>query len=94
MSHSLPVPSPEGKGQCAPERTWEDLQKNFPSVVKGQEEDRKASEKKWSRKGEGRPMARGSARSWTPTFSSEMPRKQEELKLDSRKDILIGVKGP
>lgn len=39
-------------------------------------------------------MARGSARSWTPTFSNEMPLKQEELTLDSRRDILIGVKGP
>lgn len=38
-------------------------------------------------------MAKRSARSSTPTFSGELPLQQEDLKLHSKRDILIRLRG-
>lgn len=91
MSHSSLFYPCEGKGQSAPGRTQGDLQKNFLPVDEGEGRWRHLRRKG---QGPGRRQTKGSARSWTPTFSSEVPLQQEELKLDSMRDILIGVKGP
>jgi hypothetical protein len=47
-----------------------------------------APEKDGQSLGEGRPMAKVSAVSWTPPFSSDLFIQQEDLKFDSKRDFI------
>jgi hypothetical protein len=76
------------EGVCLQQEVVTDISQESSSGNKGSWCKMEAPEKDGQSLGEGRPMAKVSAVSWTPPFSSDLFIQQEDLKFDSKRDFI------